>query len=112
MERRLSSIAQTSQQSRTATFLSLVKEAIFGSRQDFTAISINRAIILLAVPMVLVMAMEALFGIVDIFWVAHLGADATATVGMTEGMLVMAMAVALGLGIGTTAPVPPRASER
>ena len=108
----MSSIAQTSQQSRTATFLSLVKEAIFGSRQDFTAISINRAIILLAVPMVLEMAMEALFGIVDIFWVAHLGADATATVGMTEGMLVMVMAVAIGLSMGTTAVVARRTGER
>src|SRR5260370_16848360 len=92
--------------------LCLVKEGIFGSSQDFTAISINRAIILLAVPMVLEMAMEALFGIVDIFWVAHLGADATATVGMTEGMLVMVMAVAIGLGMGTTAVVARRTGGR
>jgi putative MATE family efflux protein len=92
-------------------WLSLLKEAVLGSRQDFTAISMNRAIFLLAVPMVLEMVMESLFGIVDIFFVAHLGADATATVGITEGMLVMVMAVAIGLSMGTTAVVARRTGE-
>jgi putative MATE family efflux protein len=92
-------------------FLSLVKEAIFGSRQDFTAISIDRAIVLLAVPMVMEMAMESLFGIVDIFWVAHLGAEATATVGITEGILLIVMSVAMGLSMGTTAVVARRTGE-
>jgi putative MATE family efflux protein len=97
---------------RPQRFLSLVKEAIFGSRQDFTAISIDRAILLLAVPMVMEMAMESLFGIVDIFWVAHLGADATATVGITEGILMIVMSVAIGLSMGTTAVVARRTGER
>jgi len=92
-------------------WLALLKEAVFGSRQDFTAISMNRAIFLLAVPMVLEMAMESLFGIVDIFFVAHLGADATATVGITEGILVMVMALAIGLSMGTTAVVARRTGE-
>ena len=92
-------------------WLALLKEAVLGSRQDFTAISMNRAIFLLAVPMVLEMVMESLFGIVDIFFVAHLGADATATVGITEGMLVMVMAVAIGLSLGTTAVVARRTGE-
>lgn len=107
----MSSIVQTPAPPRAAGWLSLIKEAMFGSRQDFTAISIDRAIVLLAVPMVLEMAMESLFGIVDIFFVAHLGADATATVGITEGMLVMVMAVAIGLSMGTTAVVARRTGE-
>ncbi len=90
----------------------MVKEAVFGSRQDFTAITIDRAIVLLAVPMVLEMAMESLFGIVDIFFVAHLGADATATVGITEGMLYIVMSIAVGLSMGTTAVVARRTGER
>jgi putative MATE family efflux protein len=97
---------------RAARWFALIKEALLGSKQDFTAISIDRAIVLLAVPMVLEMAMESLFGIVDIFFVGHLGADATATVGITEGMLVMVFAVALGLSMGTTAVVARRIGER
>ncbi|HEY4675773.1 MAG TPA: MATE family efflux transporter, partial [Candidatus Angelobacter sp.] len=94
-----------------ARWFALIKEAILGSKQDFTAISIDRAIVLLAVPMVLEMAMESLFGIVDIFFVAHLGADSTATVGITEGLLVLVMAVAFGLSMGTTAVVARRVGE-
>lgn len=108
----MSTVAQTPTQSRAASWLALIKEAIFGSRQDFTAISLDRAIVLLAVPMVLEMAMESLFGIVDIFFVAHLGADATATVGITESMLLIVMSLAVGLSMGTTAVVARRTGER
>jgi putative MATE family efflux protein len=111
MEIFLSSTVTAPIPSRAARWFALVKEAILGSKQDFTAISIDRAIVLLAVPMVLEMAMESLFGIVDIFFVAHLGADSTATVGITEGMLVLVMAVAFGLSMGTTAVVARRVGE-
>jgi putative MATE family efflux protein len=106
----VSSTAPAKVASRTNWF-ALIKEAVFGSHQDFTAISVDRAIVLLAVPMVLEMAMESLFGIVDIFFVAHLGADATATVGITEGMLVLVMAVAFGLSMGATAVVARRVGQ-
>jgi len=104
----LNSPVSTPLTARTQSMFALLKEALFGSQQNFTAISIDRAIVLLAIPMVLEMAMESLFGIVDIFFVAHLGADATATVGITEGMLVMVFAVAIGLSMGTTAVVARR----
>ena len=90
----------------------LVREAVVGSKKDFTAISLDRAIFLLAVPMVLEMAMEALFAIVDTYFVAHLGADATATVGITEGMLTMIYAIAVGMSMGATAVVARRIGEK
>jgi MATE family, multidrug efflux pump len=107
----LSSVASGAAQTTRGHWVSVLKEAVFGSRQDFTAIPVNRAIVLLAIPMVLEMAMESLFAIVDIFFVGHLGADATATVGITEGMLVLVYAVAFGLGMGTTAVVARRVGE-
>src|SRR5947209_11798368 len=70
-----------------------VREAIAGSRQDYTNVSIERAIVMLAVPMVLEMIMESLFGVVDVFWVAHLGADAIATVALTETALTLLFAI-------------------
>ena len=66
---------------------------------------IRRAILLLAVPMILEMSMESLFVLVDIFWVSRLGAAAVATVGLTEAMLTLIFTVAMGLSIGATATV-------
>jgi putative MATE family efflux protein len=89
-----------------------LREAVVGSKQDFTEGSIGRAIFLLAVPMVLEMMMESLFGIINVFWVAHLGATAAATVGITESLLTMVFAVALGLSMATTATVARRIGEK
>jgi putative MATE family efflux protein len=89
-----------------------LREALRGSHQDFTAGSLNRAIFLLAVPMVLEMVLESLFAVVDVFWVAHLGADAVATVGLTESMLSLVFAVAMGLSLSTTAMVARRIGEK
>jgi putative MATE family efflux protein len=93
-------------------FWSAVKEALRGSRQDFTEVPINRAILLLAVPMILEMSMESLFVLVDIFWVSRLGADAVAAVGLTEAMLTIIYTVAMGLSIGATATIARRIGEK
>jgi len=85
-----------------------VREALRGSKQDFTEGPIGRALVLLAVPMVLETILESLFAVVDIFFVAHLGADAIATVGLTESMMSLIYAVAIGLGIGAAAIVSRR----
>jgi MATE family, multidrug efflux pump len=98
-------------QSRRSLWSSLV-EAVRGSHQDYTAGSLNRAILLLAVPMVLEMVLESLFAVVDVFWVGRLGANAVATVGLTESMLSLVFAVAMGLSLSTTAMVARRIGEK
>jgi putative MATE family efflux protein len=91
---------------------SSVREAVRGSHQDFTTGSLNRAILLLAIPMVLEMVLESLFAVVDVFWVSRLGADAVATVGLTESLLTLVGAVGLGLSLSTTAMVARRIGEK
>ena len=104
--------ASTATAQSQPTLWSSLREALRGSHQDFTAGSLNRAIFLLAVPMVLEMVLESLFAVVDVFWVAHLGADAVATVGLTESMLSLVFAVAMGLSLSTTAMVARRIGEK
>src|SRR5580658_3944505 len=99
-------------QVRTPGLWSSLREAVMGTSQDFTEGSMARAILLLAVPMVLEMSMESLFGVVDVFWVSRLGADAVATVGLTETSLTVVFVIALGLSMGATALVARRIGEK
>ncbi|HXG55576.1 MAG TPA: MATE family efflux transporter [Vicinamibacterales bacterium] len=89
-----------------------LREAISGSQIDYTTAPIGRAVVMLAVPMVMEMGMESIFAVADVFWVAHLGADAVATVGLTESMLTLIYTVAMGLSIGATALVARRIGEQ
>lgn len=89
-----------------------VREALHGSEEDFTEGSLNRAVGLLAIPMVLEMAGESLFAVVDAFFVASLGATALATVGLTESVLEIIYAIAVGLAMATTAVVARRIGEK
>src|SRR4051794_22814803 len=77
-----------------------IREALRGAQIDYTTAPVGRAVIMLAVPMVVEMSMESIFAVADVFWVAHLGADAVATVGLTESMLTIIYTVAMGLTIG------------
>jgi putative MATE family efflux protein len=92
-------------------FWATIREAIRGSQLDFTQVAVGRAVVLLAIPMVLEMLMESLFAVVDIFWVSRLGSDAVAAVGLTESMLAIIYAVAMGLSAAATALVARRMGE-
>lgn len=96
----------------TPSFWQSVREAIAGSRQDFTQGPLSRAILLLAVPMILEMVMESVFAVVDVFWVSKLGADAVATVGITESMLAIVYAISMGLAMSAAAMVARRIGEK
>jgi MATE family, multidrug efflux pump len=93
-------------------FWQTIREALRGSHHDYTSGPIGRAIILLAVPMVLEMAMESLFAVADIFWAGHIGPDAVTTIGLTESMLTLVYTAAMGLSIGVTAMVARRIGEK
>jgi len=95
------------------SFWTIVREAVRGEvHHDFTEGPIGRAILLLAVPMVLEVVLESVFAVADIFWVSHLGPDAVASVGLTESLLTVVYALAMGLGIGAAAMVARRIGEK
>jgi len=95
------------------TVWAAVKEAVQGRhRHDYTAGPIGRALMLLAVPMVLEVALESVFAVVNVFWVGRLGPGAVATVGLTEAMFSCIYALGMGLGIGATAMVARRIGEK
>jgi putative MATE family efflux protein len=90
---------------RTRAFL---REALRDNEEDFTSGPVGRALGLLAIPMMLEMAMESVFAVVDIAFVSRLGTDAVAAVGITEALVTVLYAMAIGLGIGLTAMVSRR----
>ena len=94
-------------------FIRLFKQALKGDTQDYTSGSIDKAIILLSIPMIIEMSMEALFAVVDVFFVSQLHEnDAVATVGLTESILTLIYSLAMGLSMGATAMVARRVGEK
>jgi putative MATE family efflux protein len=98
---------------KLTSFFRLLKQAVKGGEENFTEGSIDRAIFLLSVPMVLEMLMESLFAVVDIFYVSRLGDnDAIATIGLTESILTIIYSLAMGISMGATAMVARRVGEK
>ena len=95
------------------SFFRLFKQAIKGDTQDYTTLSIDKAIVLLSIPMILEMAMESLFAVIDVYFVSRLNDnDAVATVGLTESVLTLIYSLAMGLSMGATAMVARRVGEK
>lgn len=99
--------------SKVKGFLHLFLQALRGDEQDYTSGSINKAIVLLSVPMILEMSMESLFAVADVYFVSRLhDNDAVATVGLTESVLTLIYGLAMGLSMGATAMVARRIGEK
>lgn len=89
----------------------IIWEAVQGKEKNYTSGSINRAIILLSIPMILEMLMEALFAVVDVFFVSKVSVNAVATVGLTESVITLVYSIAIGLSMATTAMISRRIGE-
>jgi len=91
----------------------LLNQAVKGAEQNYTALSVDKAIFLLSVPMILEMVMESVFAVVDVFFVSQLNDnDAVATIGLTESVLMLVYSIAIGLSMGATAMVARRVGEK
>ncbi|MBS1748740.1 MAG: MATE family efflux transporter [Bacteroidetes bacterium] len=97
---------------RQSAVWTLIKDAVSGKEYDYTTGSIRKAIILLAIPMMLEMSMESVFAVVDIFFVSHLGKHATSTVGLTESVVTIVYSLAIGMSMAASAMVARRVGEK
>jgi putative MATE family efflux protein len=98
---------------KISSFFRLFRDAVKGTEQDYTALSIDKAIFMLSIPMILEMIMESLFAVVDVYWVSRLNDnDAVATIGLTESVLTLVYSLAIGLSMGATAMVARRVGEK
>ncbi len=88
-----------------------IVQSLRGEQHDYTTVQLDRAVLLLAVPMMLEMLMESLFAVADVFWVSRLGKEAVAVIGITESIMTLVYAVAIGMSIAATAIVARRIGE-
>ena len=104
-------VARAPGQRPAETWWQVFLHAIRGTGGDPTTGPLRRAVILLAIPMVLEMVMESLFAVVDIYFVSKLGDEAMAAVALTESGVTIIYTLAVGLSIGVTALVARRIGE-
>jgi len=100
--------------SAVSRFVLLLKQSLNGESIDFTKGSIRRAVLLLAIPMMLEMMMESVFALVDLYFVGHLenSSFAVQTVGLTESVLTIFYSIAIGMSMAATATVARRVGEK
>lgn len=95
-------------------YIAFIKKALNGEEADYTRGSIRSAVLLLAIPMMLEMAMESVFALVDLYFVGHLKESGYAiqTVGLTESVLSVMYSIAIGMSMAATAVVARRIGEK
>ena len=100
--------------SKASNYFSLLKQTLRGQEMDYTQGSIRKAVIMLAIPMMLEMAMESVFALVDLYFVGHLenSSYAIQTVGLTESVLTIMYSIAIGMSMAATAVVARRVGEK
>ncbi len=89
-----------------------IKDSISGKERDYTSGNLNRAIILLSIPMVLEVSLESVFGLADIYFVSKINSTAVATVGITESLITIVYAIGIGMSMATTALIARRTGEK
>ncbi|MCF8451108.1 MAG: MATE family efflux transporter [Taibaiella sp.] len=93
-------------------YIDLIRSALRGDEYDYTTINLRKAVLLLAIPMVLELALESVFAVVDIFFVNKLGVHAVSIVGLTESVITIVYSVGIGLSAAATAMVARRVGEK
>ncbi len=101
-----------SSSTKTNIFFKNLRIAIAGTEKNFTSGSINKAVFLLSIPMILEMVMESLFAVVDVFFVSRISINAIATIGITESVIFIVYAIAIGISMATSAMVARRIGEK
>ena len=107
----MSSHESTTPAAPSARLLADIGASLRGVPRDYTRGNLGRAVIVLAVPMVLEMSMQSIFAVVDVYFVGRIGPEAVAVVGLSDSLLALIFAVAIGLSMGTAATVARRIGE-
>lgn len=100
------------QPNRISHYLQLIWSAIRGDEHDYTTLSLRKAVVLLAIPMILELCMESVFAVTDIYFVNKLGVHAVSVVGLTESVITLIYSIGIGLSAAATAVVARRIGEK
>ena len=107
-------MTETTYTGKSPNWFSLLKDAIRGEEMDYTSGSLRKAVIMLAIPMMLEMILESVFAVVDLYFVGHLPNSSVAVqvVGLTESVLTIIYSLAIGMSMAATAVVARRVGEK
>ena len=112
MQQNMPTPMESRPESRLTRYYLTIKSAIRGDEYDFTTLDLRTAVILLAIPMMLELALESVFAVVDIFFVNRVGVHAVSIVGLTESVITIVYSVGIGLSAAATAMVARRVGEK